>query len=515
MKSDHSLPSNGSLNSDPEEKNRSIHQWVQEHNLEAWDILIETLQRADCRLVREVVVALEESDAERAVPHLLRLLQEEAERADPPFVDNVMRCGTVAYVLGLWNVPTVSSALRHLLCSGSPRVKPYVAVALAHHGDAMALHALVTCLQTTTDRYTQEWLIAQCGWLDDPRIVLCLVEFLHKPLDATGLALRRIALGSLRRIGSTQAIQSYRTALAEEPLELPTQRLIEHLEQSDPKLQREAVFALLDAGLTRRFKWDPQVVGVVIDRLPHLRGPVLFHAVEALGYLGDERAIPVLIDLLPRAHQWPGLRPTTLGALVKLGQTHFVDDLIEVLLEDQDQFCRSRAAYMLGETQEPRAVLALLQALTTEAWQNVRHSIASALGKIGDPAAAEALAGVMNEDEVMRKAASYGLAQIGDARAIGPLVACLAEQEWGTRVKAVHALGELGGALVVEPLLTALQDRDPLVRWEAAEALGKVGDVRAIGPLQRAQHDVHVGVQQAAAQALRKINLVSPIKLDF
>lgn len=505
MKSDHSLLSNRPLNSDLGEKNRSIRQRVQEHNPEAWDILIETLQRADGCPVQEVVAALEESDAERAVPHLLRLLQEEAERVDLPSVDNVMRCGTVAYVLGLWNVPTVSSALRHLLCSGSPNVNPYVAVALAYHGDAVALHALVTCLQTTTDRYIQEWLIAQCGWLDDPVIVPYLVEFLHKPLDATGLALRRIALESLRRIGSPQAIQAYRTALAEEPLELPTLRLIEHLEQSNPKLQREAVLALLNAGLTKGLKWDPRVVGVVMDRLPYLRGPVLFHAVEALGYLGDERAIPVLISLLPRAHQWPGLRPTTLGALVKLGQTHFIDDLIEVLLKDRDPFCRSRAAHMLGETQEPRAVSALRKALMTEASQNVRHSIASALGKTGDPSAAEALAGIMNEDEVMREIASYGLAQMGDTRAVGPLVACLAEKEWRTRVKAVHALGEVGGTLVVEPLLTALQDRDPLVRWEAAEALGKVGDVRAIGPLQRAQHDVHVGVQQAAAQALRKI----------
>ena len=45
-------------------------------------------------------------------------------------------------------------------------------------------------------------------------------------------------------------------------------------------------------------------------------------------------------------------------------------------------------------------------------------------------------------------------------------------------------LGDIGNPKAVEPLINALQDPGANVRHGAADALGKIGDLRAVIPLQ-------------------------------
>ena len=51
------------------------------------------------------------------------------------------------------------------------------------------------------------------------------------------------------------------------------------------------------------------------------------------------------------------------------------------------------------------------------------------------------------------------------------------------RRAAAEALGQLGDKRAVEPLIAALQDDVENVRQAAAEALGQLGDERAVEPL--------------------------------
>lgn len=51
------------------------------------------------------------------------------------------------------------------------------------------------------------------------------------------------------------------------------------------------------------------------------------------------------------------------------------------------------------------------------------------------------------------------------------------------RAAAAQALGEIGDVRAVEPLLAALQDKYSLVLQTVAKALGQIGDIRAIDPL--------------------------------
>jgi len=74
------------------------------------------------------------------------------------------------------------------------------------------------------------------------------------------------------------------------------------------------------------------------------------------------------------------------------------------------------------------------------------------------------------------------------------------------REKAAELLGEIGDKRAVEPLITALKDGHLFVRQKAAEALGEMGDERAIKLLKEvAQNDSGSHVREAAKEALEKI----------
>jgi HEAT repeat protein len=58
----------------------------------------------------------------------------------------------------------------------------------------------------------------------------------------------------------------------------------------------------------------------------------------------------------------------------------------------------------------------------------------------------------------------------------------------------------------VQGLINALQHKDPTVQYDAAEALGEIGDNRAIVPLLGAlKNDETGGVRWKAAEALAKL----------
>jgi HEAT repeat protein len=82
-----------------------------------------------------------------------------------------------------------------------------------------------------------------------------------------------------------------------------------------------------------------------------------------------------------------------------------------------------------------------------------------------------------DEYSFVREAAAHALGQLGDARAVEPLVAALRERDrgWPIRQAAAHALGQLGDARAVEPLVAALWEEYSQVREAAAHALTLLG----------------------------------------
>jgi hypothetical protein len=105
------------------------------------------------------------------------------------------------------------------------------------------------------------------------------------------------------------------------------------------------------------------------------------------------------------------------------------------------------------------------------------------------------------ESPYRRLKACTKLGQLGDARAIEPLITRLGDRDSAVQQAACRALGQLGDARAIEPLIAHLGDRwDSALRQAACRALGQLGDTRAIEPLiaRLGNRDV----QQAAKSAL-------------
>jgi len=105
----------------------------------------------------------------------------------------------------------------------------------------------------------------------------------------------------------------------------------------------------------------------------------------------------------------------------------------------------------------------------------------------------------------VRKNVAEALGEIGDARAVEPLIRADYDPD-PTSVSynaedALHKIGEPA----VEPLIILLNDADSRVRFSATWALGAIGDRRAVKPLRKALNDTNEGVSEGAAQALYKI----------
>ncbi len=70
------------------------------------------------------------------------------------------------------------------------------------------------------------------------------------------------------------------------------------------------------------------------------------------------------------------------------------------------------------------------------------------------------------------------------------------------RADAAYVLGQMGDTRALDPLITALRDEDTVVRTEAAAALGGLADRRAVEPLIRALYDAQWEVRSNAALSL-------------
>ena len=230
---------------------------------------------------------------------------------------------------------------------------------------------------------------------------------------------------------------------------------------------------------------------------------------QALGQLGDARAVPPLVQALQdENHQ---IRTVVIEALGALGDTRAVEALIQPL-QDSNPRIRRTAAYVLGKIRDVRAIDPLLRALQDPAWasQSDQEIVIAALRKIGDPQMVRPLIQILQG--VNQKGGQWGavclLGTLGEP-AVLPLLHVLqeADSDLTTRTGAIMALGQLGDARAVEPLIQALLTAESQrVRGVAVPALGQLGDVRAVEPLIQALLTAESrGDREAAVRALGQL----------
>jgi HEAT repeat protein len=241
-------------------------------------------------------------------------------------------------------------------------------------------------------------------------------------------------------------------------------------------------------------------------------------AADALGEIGDERAVEALVEA--GTSDTLHMNPTKLddlatvhnaiaSALRKIG----VGRAVELLAAKLKTRARSRAAWLLGELQDPRAVPPLLEVLSEPF--GPRSDAIGALGKLGDARAIEPLLAVIRRATAER---AYGdrskaidaLGLIGDPSAAGPLVATA-----GSDAAVIQALRQMGA-------LDALGDPNSLIttlrsgsypegdRLAAVFALKDSRDPRAVEALVEVAltDDTSESVRRAAEKAV--ISMANP-----
>jgi HEAT repeat protein len=191
------------------------------------------------------------------------------------------------------------------------------------------------------------------------------------------------------------------------------------------------------------------------------------------------------------------------GAEAKAGKPEEkIKDEVEIqldLLKDKDWFRRKDAAVTLGEMGDERAIGPLITALRDSEW-NVRESAQISLATIGSPAV-EPLIKALREYQV-RPFVIQVLGKIKDERVLDPLMAQLRNEEF--KDAATDALVEVG-LPAVERLMGVLNDKDKNVRKHVVLALGKIGIPEAVDPLIEATTDEDWQVRMAAIAGLDSI----------
>ncbi|MDE0300512.1 MAG: HEAT repeat domain-containing protein [Candidatus Poribacteria bacterium] len=200
-------------------------------------------------------------------------------------------------------------------------------------------------------------------------------------------------------------------------------------------------------------------------------------AVEALGELGDARAVDPLMDIVEQSGDL-SLRKPAIRSLARLV------DFSQSSTHSTERFNALREKIADGR------VLALAQMYVkraVEADQEIRRTCIGILGVLKPQSAIGVLTAVMEDSgEVpgIRFQAGLGLSQIG-ADAVDSLIAAFERGDANVKNIAASALGNIGGIRSRDVLIDALDSLEDLtIRLTIVDALAKIGDAPAIQALQ-------------------------------
>ncbi|RBY74974.1 hypothetical protein DQ239_18275 [Blastococcus sp. TF02-09] len=263
------------------------------------------------------------------------------------------------------------------------------------------------------------------------------------------------------------------------------------------------VYTLLDGEQTAASLADAPAVldEVVLHLLPQLRGndrQVLRDLLLARGVV--DRAAE---QLSARAPWRRGRAAMLLGAT---GSTRYTPDLV-TLLEDRSSDVRSAATRALGKAGDVAAVPYLLASLGS-ARPVPSGIVGMALLDLGT-AALPALRSALESGAAPARATAASLLGLhGDLPAVAALTTTLDDAGAPTEVRlaAAGALGRIGAPQAADALARAtVLAVDPALRATAAEALGRIGDPDSVPALAAGMTAADLRVRTACADALASI----------
>jgi len=233
----------------------------------------------------------------------------------------------------------------------------------------------------------------------------------------------------------------------------------------------------------------------ILDAVSSCDSQDLRAVITVLGWLRGEAVNRALARLLGK----PDVRADAIEAIVRQ-DAGIVDVLVEQL-EAADPDTQLAAVVALGRLGDRRAAPALAATLTRS--RALAVAGASALARIGDPLAHDALLPLLaHPDAAVRQAAIGALNSLGHPDLGAQVRRLLSSDDATLRESAVRIAGYFGFPDAVEALLACAADPVEGVRRAAVEHLPYLDDPRSIDALVAAMRDPSPKVRAAAAQAL-------------
>jgi HEAT repeat protein len=189
---------------------------------------------------------------------------------------------------------------------------------------------------------------------------------------------------------------------------------------------------------------------------------------------------------------------------VAMGSSALAQDRKPSLRELLDEFQTTNSARQLEVGKQIVKVGDVTVLRVLEPWlrnedRHLRGNAAFVFASLGDARGFETLGGILTD----RSSRPMGQGVPGGSFNPGQAQWWLPAQIRADRYYAVYLLRQLKGMRAVEILLPLLDDTD--INYHAAWALGEVGDVRAVGPLIAALQNPDALVRIAAIQSLEKL----------
>lgn len=180
--------------------------------------------------------------------------------------------------------------------------------------------------------------------------------------------------------------------------------------------------------------------------------------------------------------------------------------LIRALGYTSDANVRRAAVAALGELGDVRAVEPLVLALKNPDWQHDWHDTAALTDALTrlGTLSVGPLIAALTWHSTVVRVSTAGALAAIGRPAVQPLILLLGSADLETREAAGQILAEIG-ADAMDQLIEALTGDVSSRRQRAARVLGEIGDPSAIGPLKRALTDELAGVRQTAAKSLGAI----------
>jgi HEAT repeat protein len=252
-----------------------------------------------------------------------------------------------------------------------------------------------------------------------------------------------------------------------------------------------------------------------------------FHAIEALGEIGDRAALPQILPLYAEK----SLRKPVLEAIGKIADVGTVSFLLRIIAEEEKlNLTALRALVRIAEASKPRIVMQmerqlvqrkfresfpkekiapLVEHLHSTPKRDVKAFIIKFLGWSGDESALPVLMQCLEHPDSAETAAQ-ALIDFGRG-AVGAILESLRNAEEDEVVALLlRTVNAIGGNEAIPNILPFLDHDNPMIRRLAIETLGEITDPRSIDYLLAKLDDSDIASQQAAVNSISALVVAFP-----